>query len=623
MSSILFRLSLLSLALSVLSWPTAVAQDAKSAKRTGEELMGGEKVLPIREAPLLHPICRFEDHPWFEITALRPGRDLQHALEMNFACSGPLEGQFHVVVTTNGKRHHFPLDGDVLAKRRGVLTCNYSFLDDKSPFGTDVEAYIELTDDEPITETTTIRFGGYGRSGRSGFGRSRFGIPRYSSYTYSRTSAKDPLFFKVSKSATRGNVPVVTFAREIRPEELKLYTQRKKKNGPPPPPPAGSGPVTADLLPVAGTPVLAVFEGDWLPAEVLNVPDLNRFLIHWPQFGHEGNVVMSADTLALKEEMRENLRNDPSQFAPSVVVPVGSLKPIPSGYIIPDNDLKLLPGTPVRVYISNMGHAYSVTEDNGGSVGLVHDNHGTVTHTAKRQSVTISKTTASALAKPETKAIYATRLEKILAAKPAHRSPGVVPMGKPGGYGTATRHYAIAIAIPDGHEAVTRETPLEVGTKVKAYWGRKFTDADVLELHDDGSVVIRWSGWGSVYPVTRETLIISQSRLAELKKKQPEKEMTAKKDSPATEPATESKTTDGLYRLSLQDAGKKKILVIKVIMAITDLDLGTAKDVADNAPIDIKDGLTQNEIDEWRKKFEAAGATIGVRPSKQKAGAKK
>ena len=133
---------LLVMPLMVLGVSAGFSQSEPPTPKSLSELMEGEQVLPIGQAPLLNPICRFAEHPSFEITNLRPGRNLEDALKMNFACSGPLEGQFHIVVTTNGMRHHFPLDGNQLKKRRGVLTCRYSFLEDKSPFGSDIEAYI-------------------------------------------------------------------------------------------------------------------------------------------------------------------------------------------------------------------------------------------------------------------------------------------------------------------------------------------------------------------------------------------------------------------------------------------------------------------------------------------------
>jgi len=565
-------------------------------------------VLSVKEASLLHPLRRFDEHPWFEIIALRPGRNLQDALEMNFACSGPLEGQFHVVVTTNGKRHFFPLDGDVLKKRRGVITCNYSYLNDKSPFGADVEAYIELTDDEPKTTSTTVRIGGYSR-GYSRYGRGGYWPSRYSTYTYKRTEANDPLFFKVSKSATRGKVPVVTYSREIRPDELRLYTARRKKNGPPPPPPEGSSLAVTHTPPVPGTPVLALFEGDWLPAEVISVQEGNMFVVHWAKFGHAKNALVPIIGVAVKKATQEKLLTAPESFSPKVVVPQGSLKPIPDGYVVPSSELNLLPGTPVQVYISSIPHSYTVTSDDGDTVQLVHDSLGSIKHSAVRSAVTISTVTAKDVVKPEMKEIYATRLKKILTAraKSTSRSVSISPSGKPPGYGSATRHYGIAIDIPSDHVAVTRETPLQVGTEVKAYWGRKFTNADVRELHADGSVVIHWEGWGSIYPVTRETLIISKNTLATMEKKV--KKMPEDSD---------TKSAAKRFSISLKETGKRNIPVIKVIMEITGLDLPTAKEVADNVPIRIKDGLSENEAAEWRKKFEAAGANVDVKPSVRK-----
>ena len=67
--------------------------------------------------------------------------------------------------------------------------------------------------------------------------------------------------------------------------------------------------------------------------------------------------------------------------------------------------------------------------------------------------------------------------------------------------------------------------------------------------------------------------------------------------------------------MSLKNVGTQKIPVIKIIMQMTGLDLPTANEVVGNTPIDIKDGLSEKEAAEWRKKLETAGASIDVQPT--------
>ena len=71
--------------------------------------------------------------------------------------------------------------------------------------------------------------------------------------------------------------------------------------------------------------------------------------------------------------------------------------------------------------------------------------------------------------------------------------------------------------------------------------------------------------------------------------------------------AEEEKTS---FNLFLKSAGDSKINVIKAIREATGLGLKEAKDIADQAPKMVKEGLKKEEADEMKAKFEAAGATV-------------
>src|ERR687886_2890433 len=59
--------------------------------------------------------------------------------------------------------------------------------------------------------------------------------------------------------------------------------------------------------------------------------------------------------------------------------------------------------------------------------------------------------------------------------------------------------------------------------------------------------------------------------------------------------AAEEEQTE--FDVVLQGAGEKKIQVIKVVRAATGLGLKEAKDLVDNAPNPVKEGITQDEAD--------------------------
>jgi large subunit ribosomal protein L7/L12 len=63
----------------------------------------------------------------------------------------------------------------------------------------------------------------------------------------------------------------------------------------------------------------------------------------------------------------------------------------------------------------------------------------------------------------------------------------------------------------------------------------------------------------------------------------------------------------------LTAAGDKKIQVIKVVRAITNLGLKEAKDLVDGAPQPVKEGVGREEADSIKTQLEEAGATVEVK----------
>ncbi len=74
--------------------------------------------------------------------------------------------------------------------------------------------------------------------------------------------------------------------------------------------------------------------------------------------------------------------------------------------------------------------------------------------------------------------------------------------------------------------------------------------------------------------------------------------------------AVEEKTE---FAVVLKSAGEKKIQVIKVVRALTSLGLKEAKDLVDNAPNTIKDGISKAEAEDIKKQIEEAGGTVELK----------
>ncbi len=64
------------------------------------------------------------------------------------------------------------------------------------------------------------------------------------------------------------------------------------------------------------------------------------------------------------------------------------------------------------------------------------------------------------------------------------------------------------------------------------------------------------------------------------------------------------------FDVILKEAGANKIPVIKVVRDATRLGLKEAKDLVDGAPKAVKEGVSKEEAEELKAKFEEAGATV-------------
>lgn len=74
--------------------------------------------------------------------------------------------------------------------------------------------------------------------------------------------------------------------------------------------------------------------------------------------------------------------------------------------------------------------------------------------------------------------------------------------------------------------------------------------------------------------------------------------------------AAEEKTE---FDVILAEAGANKVAVIKAVRGATGLGLKEAKDLVDNAPKEIKEGLDKAAAEEAQKKLEEAGAKVELK----------
>jgi large subunit ribosomal protein L7/L12 len=67
------------------------------------------------------------------------------------------------------------------------------------------------------------------------------------------------------------------------------------------------------------------------------------------------------------------------------------------------------------------------------------------------------------------------------------------------------------------------------------------------------------------------------------------------------------------FDVILKEAGAKKIQVIKVVREVTSLGLKEAKDLVDNPPKAVKEGISKDEANAVKAKLEEQGATVELR----------
>jgi len=67
------------------------------------------------------------------------------------------------------------------------------------------------------------------------------------------------------------------------------------------------------------------------------------------------------------------------------------------------------------------------------------------------------------------------------------------------------------------------------------------------------------------------------------------------------------------FDVVLAIVGDKKIKVIKVVREVTNLGLKEAKDLVDNAPKPVKEGIPKKEAEEIKAKFQEVGAQVELK----------
>jgi len=75
----------------------------------------------------------------------------------------------------------------------------------------------------------------------------------------------------------------------------------------------------------------------------------------------------------------------------------------------------------------------------------------------------------------------------------------------------------------------------------------------------------------------------------------------------------EQKEEQTEFNVILKAAGEKKVEVIKAVRAITGLGLKEAKDLVEGAPQTVKEAVSKEDAEKFKKDLEAAGAQVELK----------
>jgi large subunit ribosomal protein L7/L12 len=78
-----------------------------------------------------------------------------------------------------------------------------------------------------------------------------------------------------------------------------------------------------------------------------------------------------------------------------------------------------------------------------------------------------------------------------------------------------------------------------------------------------------------------------------------------------TEQAEEAEKTE--FDVMVTAVGDRKIQVIKVVRSLTNLGLKEAKELVDNAPSKVREGVSKEDAENIKKQLEEAGAVVDIK----------
>lgn len=324
---------------------------------------------------------------------------------------------------------------------------------------------------------------------------------------YLTASGIGGLQYLVSNAVRLGNPGAATRSRPLNAADKAKIEKAIQFKTPPESLPDNFQALTSETLLLPGMPLKAGYYGDWKNAEVISIESDGNVAVKY-----EGEKTLTsrarAKWLAISPEVIAQGKSNPAQFSPSVQVLPGGSHIMPAGAKPLPDDIELPPGTPLLLdYSKTKWHKVFVISESIGKIKIRYDGYGANwDKSIDRNKFLIEDSIQKKLADPE----MAAKFEKNLLGK------GGSVFGNSGGRRISIKSRPINITLPPKTQIVPDDLTIPPGTPLAACWAGKWNEITALEENEDGSIFLRWEGYGSEYDMVREQLIIEDKTVKKL-----------------------------------------------------------------------------------------------------------
>ena len=341
---------------------------------------------------------------------------------------------------------------------------------------------------------------------------------------YFVTDGFHPAKYLVSNVVRLGNPGSRTKARPLTAKEKESIARTKLRATPPASLPDDYLAVDQGTTLVPGMPVKAGWDGEWKDAEVISFKVAGPVVLKY-----EGELTLESHPrekwIAVDPDVLSRARSTPEQFEVSVRTLPASTAIIPDGAVPLEDDVKLLPGTPMLLNEHGaMWKDVFVLEPQGDQVNLRYKNYSASWDKMHpRSKLVITKDVLSQLTSLTGSDREA--LEKKFAQNLVSGGRGASKTTFPDKEKTRSsiRHkqYKIDIPIPKSAQLVPEKLTIEKGTPLAACWANRWHPITAIYENEDGSLHVHWDEYSDAFDcdMTRDQLIIQDKTVRKLRRK--------------------------------------------------------------------------------------------------------